>query len=299
MTIQPAAVQSGRPVLLLQGRIVPGDAARLRAALAGVSPRVAGLVLNSPGGSVLEAQDMAKLIRDSGAAVLVPANAVCASACFMLFAAARNKLVEPGAMVGVHSASVAGGNETMDTLGVTTLMARSAAAYGVPAAITGRMVTTRPGPDGVAHSDRARADGRAGGRGFAPRGERPGRARFGAWCAVGLDARLRARAGGGEGASCTPPAGIGDPADWTLGCESGRRAQTAAWRVPGPRRRAEAPIGPRGFDYGRARGRGRRLRRAPDRAIAAAEDWTLGCQSGPAGCGCGRVRRLARGGSAQ
>ena len=60
-------------------------------------------------------------------------------------AASPRKLVEPGAMVGVHSASVAGGNETIDTLGVTTLMAREVAGYGVPSAITGRMVTTKPG----------------------------------------------------------------------------------------------------------------------------------------------------------
>lgn len=279
MTIQPAAVQSGRPVLLLQGRIVPGDAARLRAALAGVSPRVAGLVLNSPGGSVLEAQDMAKLIRDSGAAVLVPANAVCASACFMLFAAARNKLVEPGAMVGVHSASVAGGNETMDTLGVTTLMARSAASYGVPSAITGRMVTTRPGQMAWLTRTELESMGTrvvAGSSGAASNRVAPGSARG---AQSDWTRGFEHGQAGGEGASCTPPAGIGDPADWTLGCESGRRAQTAA--VAGPRS-VPARGGSdwsRGFDYGRTLGGGAACA-APPPGIAAAEDWTLGCQSG-------------------
>ena len=87
MDVQTTTTRSGAPVLLLQGRIVGGDAKRLRAALQGEG-RVALFVLNSPGGSVLEAQEMAKLIRASGAPALVPGNAVCASACFMLLAAA-------------------------------------------------------------------------------------------------------------------------------------------------------------------------------------------------------------------
>ncbi len=144
MTVQRVPVVGKEaPALLLQGRVVPGDASRLRQALAGET--FSALLLNSPGGSLLEARDMARAIRALRVPVVVPERAECASACFMLFAAAREKVAVPGARIGVHSASVAGGNETMDTLGATTLMAREAAQDGVPAAITGRMVTTAPG----------------------------------------------------------------------------------------------------------------------------------------------------------
>ena len=84
-------------------------------------------MLNSPGGAVLDGRDIARMIRARGGSMLVPARAVCASACFLLFAAGRDKYAEPGAMIGVHSASVSGGNENRSTLGTTTLMAREAA----------------------------------------------------------------------------------------------------------------------------------------------------------------------------
>jgi hypothetical protein len=276
MSVQTAATRSGAPVLLLQGRIVSGDAKRLRAALHG-EQRVVLLVLNSPGGSVLEAQEIAKLIHASGAPALVPSNAVCASACFMLFAAAKSRLVEPGAMVGVHSASVSGGNETMDTLGVTTLMAREAAAYGVPSGITGRMVTTRPGE--MAWLTRAELES-MGARvveRHAATGSRvaPGSAKGAQsdWTRGFEHGRS-----GGEGASCTPPPGIGDPADWRLGCESGRRAETAS--VAGPRSPGKGLSDwSKGFDYGRAEGASAECA-GPGQDVADPADWRRGCESG-------------------
>ena len=137
--------EPGKVALLMQGEIQPDDAARLRALRLPEGQRIALVVLNSPGGAVVAGRDMARFLRTKGVPVLVPKNAVCASACFLLFAGAATKIAEPGARIGVHSASVSGGRENTDTLGITTLMAREAAAYGVPPAITGRMVTTKPG----------------------------------------------------------------------------------------------------------------------------------------------------------
>ena len=101
MTIRLVPVPGEAPsaALLLQGHIVDGDLARLRRALA--QGGYAALALNSPGGSVVEARDMARLIRRLEVPVVVPARAVCASACFLLFAAGRDKVAEPGAMIGV------------------------------------------------------------------------------------------------------------------------------------------------------------------------------------------------------
>src|SRR5271165_3982391 len=80
LTIEPGKSAAGAPLLLLQGPIVSGDAARFKAALAKAGP-VSAFVLNSPGGAVAEARDMGRLIRRTGAGTIVPGNAVCASAC--------------------------------------------------------------------------------------------------------------------------------------------------------------------------------------------------------------------------
>jgi Clp protease len=276
MTVQSVATRTGAPVLLLQGRIVPGDSKRLRAAFE-ADKRVTLLVLNSPGGSVLEAQEMAKSIRAFGAPVLVPGNAVCASACFMLFAAGRNRLAEPGAMIGVHSASVSGGNETMDTLGVTTLMAREAAAYGVPSGITGRMVTTRPGQ--MAWLTRAELES-MGVRVIERQGASGGQVAPGSSRGAPSDWTRGFEQGraAGENASCASPSDIGDKEDWRLGCESGRRSQTAS--VSSSRAPAKGVSDwSRGFDYGRAR-RGPADCSAPEQDVADPSDWARGCESG-------------------
>ena len=69
-------------------------------------------------------------------------GALFASACFLLFAAGKGKVVHPRAKIAVHSASV-GSLENPAALAATTAMARDAAALGVPAGILGKMVMTR------------------------------------------------------------------------------------------------------------------------------------------------------------
>ena len=276
MTVQRIPVTGGDvPALLLQGRIVPGDAARLVQALRGA--KFSAVLLNSPGGSVLEARDMARAIRALRVPVVVPDHAVCASACFMLFAAGRDKVAEPGAMIGVHSASVSGGNETMDTLGVTTLMAREAAQYGVPAAITGRMVTTAPGQ--MAWLTRGELE-QMGVRIAPTRAAASGRVLPGSGAGEKSDWTRGFERGQavGEGGDCAPPPGIANQADYSLGCASGQRAGSA--RVAGP----ASGVGgksdwTRGFEFGRAKGSAASCD-TPDRAVANARDWSLGCASG-------------------
>jgi hypothetical protein len=167
----------------------------------------------------------------------------------------------------------------LDTLGVTTLMAREAAAYGVPSGITGRMVTTRPGQ--MAWLTRAELEamgvrvidrqGAAGGR------VAPGSARGAPsdWTRGFEHGRS-----GGEDAACTPPSGIGDQADWRLGCESGRRAQSASVAGPRPRLAGKGPSDwSLGFDHGRAGGASADCA-APGQDVADPADWTRGCESG-------------------
>lgn len=275
ITLQPVPLRDGDgQALLLQGRIEQGDAARLGGALR--RQRFAVIVLNSPGGSVVEAREMGRMINRLGVPVAVPDRGVCASACFMLFAAGRSRIAEPGSMVGVHSASVAGGNETMDTLGVTTLMAREAARYGVPASITGRMVTTVPGQ--MAWLSRAELEGmgaRIGSAGVAVAGVvLPGSATGSKsdWTRGFEQGHVA-----GEGSDCRPPEGIANGADFSLGCASGQRAASA--RVALGSGSTGQSDWTRGFEYGRAHGAGAGCER-PDSSVANPRDWSLGCHSG-------------------
>ena len=68
---------------------------------------------------------------------------VC-SACILLFAAGSRKIASTGAFIGVHGAADSQGSQTAIALAATTLLAKDLAAYGVPASVIGRMVTTPP-----------------------------------------------------------------------------------------------------------------------------------------------------------
>jgi hypothetical protein len=106
-------------------------------------PNINTVVLDSPGGRVIASRDLAMRIRRLHLTTLVPANAECASACFMLFAAGTQRIAGASARIGVHSAAL-DGEETGVTLAMSTLMARQCGAFGVPPAILGKMVTTAP-----------------------------------------------------------------------------------------------------------------------------------------------------------
>ncbi len=128
------------------GPIITGDMERLGAFLRSLpdTDRIFGYVLDSPGGDVLEAEKLANFVRRINTTVGVLRGAKCASACFLVFAAAPRKLAAPDALIGVHSASDAAGDETLNSLATTTLMSRDLAGFGVPSAIIGKVVTTEP-----------------------------------------------------------------------------------------------------------------------------------------------------------
>ena len=146
MQYESVQMPSSDTLLVARGPIVPGDLERLTRAMTAPSGSRApvALALDSPGGNVLEAKRMVTAIRERRLTVVLPSGAKCASACFLLFAASPRRIAANDAVVGVHSASVNGG-ETDMTLAVTTLMARDADDLGVPPAILGKMVRTAPG----------------------------------------------------------------------------------------------------------------------------------------------------------
>jgi hypothetical protein len=139
---------SGDGDLFLTGRgeIHQGDLSSLREVLARVptGKHVIALLLDSPGGNLIEGEKLAEQIHDSSLPVGVLSSGTCASACFLMFAAAPRRFAGTDALIGVHSASIKGEENTL-SLAVTTMMARDAASYGVPPAILGKMVQTTAG----------------------------------------------------------------------------------------------------------------------------------------------------------
>lgn len=142
----------GTAAIFVGGEIKEGDTQRLVLAIRDAAERyphaIGAVLLNSPGGNALEAEKMAGLIHTTGIAVLVGPNGVCASACFLVFAAGEHKIISRSARIGVHSISDENGREDGSTLMLTTAMARDFQQLKVPAEIIGRMTTTTP--DGIA-----------------------------------------------------------------------------------------------------------------------------------------------------
>jgi len=93
-------VSGGR--LEATGAITPGTAERFKSEIDKRGDYVKTVVLNSPGGSVQEALEMARLIREKGLGTLVEKGGYCASSCPLVFAGGVTRTAEKGAFVGVH-----------------------------------------------------------------------------------------------------------------------------------------------------------------------------------------------------
>lgn len=142
----PACAQAAQfgqtgDILSIEGHITFGDAAALNRAIEQADAAghpVRTIRLNSPGGIVGEGMTMARTIRQDGLDTSVLSGGICASACFMLFAAGHAKAVEPYGRVGVHSASQTYGMGADDDV-ATSRMAALVQSFGVPALVTDRM----------------------------------------------------------------------------------------------------------------------------------------------------------------
>ncbi len=128
-------------VVNLAGTINHGDADRFNVFVDQLrrTDRILAIGLDSEGGFVLEGISLASEIAASNIPVYVAPHKKCWSACFLLFAAARNKLVFTGASIGIHSAGL-DGVETDGSVIVTMIMAKFLENCHVPAKIIGRML---------------------------------------------------------------------------------------------------------------------------------------------------------------
>ena len=87
------------------------------------------------------------MIRKAAAKTIVGENETCASACFLLFLAGKEKQVFQVARFGVHSAHPNRDKEDEDaaSLALSALLAREYEKLGVPPAVIAKSVTTPPG----------------------------------------------------------------------------------------------------------------------------------------------------------
>ena len=112
--------KDNREVIKLEGEIAEGDTERLIKIIRDVNQAgqlVSGIRLNSSGGNLLEGAKIADAIRVGRIVTVISNGSICASACFLAFAAGSEKFASYSSRVGVHGASDATGNETAEFRG--------------------------------------------------------------------------------------------------------------------------------------------------------------------------------------
>lgn len=112
------ALESGGD-LKLSGTIDPGAAIRFRTEIEQRGEYVKTVVLDSPGGSVMDALEIGALIQEKGLATKVAAGNLCASSCPIIFASGAERLASADAAIGVHQIYAAAlGEASRDALAV-------------------------------------------------------------------------------------------------------------------------------------------------------------------------------------
>lgn len=142
--IKSAPAKDNRVLITINGELSQGDADIFKATVKAANNDgkfVSNIRLNSVGGNLVEGVKLADAVRFGKISTNVGKNAVCASACFLVFAAGATKYVNYTAKIGVHGAADQAGEEVGDA---TVSMARVAKELGVPSSIIGRMVVTPP-----------------------------------------------------------------------------------------------------------------------------------------------------------
>jgi hypothetical protein len=137
--IKRVTVDAGT-ILRLRGDVREGDYGRLKSLLQNES--VVGLEIRSGGGSLEDGVEIARVVRDRG--LVVYATKECDSVCAFIFFAAKERYMDRGCRIGVHSVSNDRGKEDADSARVTVRTSRLLAGFGVPHSIIGKIVATPP-----------------------------------------------------------------------------------------------------------------------------------------------------------
>ena len=142
MEISRVATCAGGDVLKLRGDIEAGGYVKFRSYFDG-ERRIAGLELDSPGGSLYEGFRIATMTREKRLATFVAKE--CDSACAFIFLLGSKRYVSKEAKIGVHAVGNDYGGEDTGTIRDTVHFARLSAKFGIPSSTIGQMVTTPPG----------------------------------------------------------------------------------------------------------------------------------------------------------
>jgi hypothetical protein len=108
--VERHATADGTVAISIAGEIVEGDAEALRLEIQTArfaNFPISEIQLNSIGGSLYEGTSLARVVRAASLNTRVMERSICASACFLVFAAGSTKSIQNGARVGVHAATMA------------------------------------------------------------------------------------------------------------------------------------------------------------------------------------------------
>ena len=137
-------------ILLAEGSIEQGAAARFRTEIETRGEYVSTVRLNSPGGSLEDAMAMARIVREREFRTEVVDGALCASSCPLLFAGGVTRMAGEKAAIGLHQFYAATGATTapaqaMSDAQITTArIARHLADMGVDTALWLHALDTPP-----------------------------------------------------------------------------------------------------------------------------------------------------------
>jgi len=132
---------AGGDVLRLRGDINAGDYVKFRSYFAD-QPRIVGLDLDSPGGSLAEGFRIGILTRQKRLSTYVSKE--CDSACAFVFLMGRKRYISKQAKIGVHAVGNDDGSEDQGAIRDTIQFARLFAKLGIPSSTIGKMVATPP-----------------------------------------------------------------------------------------------------------------------------------------------------------
>ena len=84
------------------GRIGIGTSTEFTRFMNGPGQGIKTLSIHSPGGSVVDAMQMARLVRRNGVRTIIPDHAYCASSCPLFYAGGVKRTATPKSWIGVH-----------------------------------------------------------------------------------------------------------------------------------------------------------------------------------------------------
>lgn len=132
--------ETAKDVIALDATIGPGTLGDFKRALA-ERPRARVVLLDSRGGQVEQALELAREIEQRGLSTVVPRGAGCYSACAYVFFAGRERVV--GGRLGVHQISGPDLNQLGGTIAFFSHVKGELDRFEVPEGVIKRMLGTR------------------------------------------------------------------------------------------------------------------------------------------------------------